>query len=153
FQHDQFVSIMGSSWAAVAMMQAIPAKAAPRLLAEFAPAEAEWMAVALNGSAADLKRRLDAGMKPDSKTAEGTTALMMAARDLEKVRLLVERGADVNARAATGITPLIAAAQYPGNVEVVRWLLKKGARPSNEKGVEVRNNASAVFYALLAFDT
>lgn len=153
FQHDQFVSVMGSSWAAAALMQAIPAKAAPRTLSEFAPAEAEWMAVALNGRAADLKKLLDAGMKPDSKTAEGTTALMMAARDLEKVRRLVERGADVNARAATGITPLTAAAQYPGNVEVVRLLLKKGARPNNEKGVEVRNNASALFYALLAFDT
>ena len=146
---------MGSSWAAAAMLHAVPAKAAPpRLLSEFAPAEnAEWMEVALNGSAAELKKSLDAGMKPDSKTAGGTTALMMAARDLEKVKLLVGRGADVNAHAATGITPLIAAAQYPGNVAVVRLLLQKGARPTNDKGVDVRYNASAVFYAARAFDT
>jgi ankyrin repeat protein len=77
---------------------------------------------------------------------------MMAARDLEKVKLLVERGADVNARAATGITPLMAAAQYSGNVEVIRLLLKKGARPNPDQGVDVRNNASAIFYAMMAFD-
>ncbi|MEN3332906.1 MAG: hypothetical protein V7641_2271 [Blastocatellia bacterium] len=157
YQHDQFVSIMGSSWAASAMLQAIPAPtgatAQPRALANLAPAEqVEWMEAALNGSAADLKKLLDQGMKPNSKTAAGTTALMLAARDLEKVKLLIERGADVNARAATGITPLIVAAQYKGNVEVVRLLLKKGARPNAVQGVEVRYNASALFYAMMAGD-
>ncbi|HJQ25210.1 MAG TPA: ankyrin repeat domain-containing protein [Blastocatellia bacterium] len=155
YGHDQFISLAGSSWATVAMLHAVSAKAVPpRMLADFAPAEnAEWMEVALTGSAADLKRLLDAGMKPDSKTAGGTTALMMAARDLEKVKLLVARGADVNAHAATGITPLMAAAQYPGNVAVVRFLLQKGARPTNDKGIEVRYNASPAFYAVMAFDT
>src|ERR1043166_3689535 len=111
------------------------------------------MDVALNGSAAELKKLLDRGMNPNSKTAGGTTALMMAARDLEKVKLLVARGADVNAHATTGITPLMVAAQYPGNVAVVRFLLQKGARPTNDKGLEVRYNASPVFYAVMAFDT
>jgi ankyrin repeat protein len=157
YQHDQFISIMGSSWAAAALLQAMPAQtgtaAKPRVLSNLAPAApAEWMAVSLTGSAADLKRLLDRGMPPDSKTAEGTTALMMAARDIEKVKLLVERGADVNARAATGITPLMAAAQYNGNVEVVRLLLKKGARPNADKPAAVRYDASALFYAVMARD-
>ena len=100
-----------------------------------------------------MKKLLDRGMKPDAKTAEGTTALMFAARDLEKVKLLVGRGADVNAQAATGITPLMVAAQYKGNAEVVRLLLKKGAKPNRDKGVEVRNDASALFLAVMAGDS
>ncbi len=156
YQHDQFISIMGTSWAAAALLHALRVQAeaaAPRALPNLAPAEqAEWIEVAMAGSAADLKRLLDRGMKPDSRTAGGMTALMLAARDLEKVKLLVERGADVNARAATGITPLMVAAQFKGNVGVVRLLLKKGARPNADQGVEVRYNASAIYYAMMAGD-
>jgi ankyrin repeat protein len=157
YQHDQFISIMGTSWAVTAMLHALPAQ--PREKSkwsgspDFAPAwQAEWMSIALNGSAAELKKLLDGGMKPDSRTAEGTTALMLAARDLEKVKLLIERGADVNARAQTGITPLMVAARHRGNAEVVRLLLKKGARPNSDKGVEVRNDATALIFAVMAGD-
>src|SRR5262249_16935167 len=113
---------------------------------------AEWIRVALGGSAADLKRLLDGGMNPNAKTAQGTTALMLAARDLEKTQLLLDRGADVNARAAAGLTPLMVAARYRGAAEVVRLLLKKGAKPNADKGIEVRNDASALFFAVTAGD-
>src|SRR5262249_39433980 len=113
----------------------------------------EWMRAAMIGSAADLKKLLDGGMNPNAKTAEGTTVLMLAARDLEKARLLLDRGADVNAHAATGVTPLMVAARYRGNAEVVRLFLKKGARPNADKGVEVRNDATAMFFAVMAGDT
>ena len=157
YQHDQFISIMGTSWAITAMLHAVPPQAGQAskqsALPDFAPAEqAEWARVALNGSAAELKKLLDSGMKPDAKTAEGTTALMLAARDLDKVKLLVARGADVNARAATGLTPLMVAARHRGNAEVVRLLLKNGARPNADKGVEVRNDASALFFAVMGGD-
>jgi ankyrin repeat protein len=108
--------------------------------------------VALSGTAAELAKLLDAGMKPDAATAGGTTALMLAAHDLEKVKLLVDRGADVNARAATGLTPLMVAARYRGNLEVVRLLLSKGARPNADRGGDVRNDASAFFFAVMAGD-
>ncbi|MFY9571470.1 MAG: ankyrin repeat domain-containing protein [Blastocatellia bacterium] len=157
YQHDQFVSAMGTSWAAAALLHAIPTKAGERLERAAAPdvtpsERAEWIQTSLTGTAADLRRLLDGGMKPDVKTAGGTTALMLAARDLDKVKLLVDRGADVNARAATGITPLMVAARYRGNAEVVRLLLKKGAKPNVDKGVEVRYDASALFFAVMAGD-
>jgi len=157
YQHDQFISTMATSWAAAALLHAIPLKAGEEpgrtTPLDIAPAEQpEWIQVALNGTVGDLKKLLDAGMKPDSKTAAGTTALMFAARDIGKVKLLTERGADVNARAATGVTPLMVAARYRGNVETVRLLLKKGAKPNADKGVEVRNDASALFFAVMAGD-
>jgi ankyrin repeat protein len=157
YQHDQFISAMATSWAATALLHALPLKAGeeprPPEPVDIAPAEQpEWVQVALNGTVADLKKLLDAGMKPDSKTAEGTTALMFAARDIEKVKLLTERGAEVNARAATGVTALMVAARYRGNVETVRLLLKKGAKPNTDKGAEVRNDATALFFAVMAGD-
>lgn len=157
FQHDQFVSIMATNWATAALLHAIPSQSMDRMskyqVADFAPAEqAEWIRVALTGEVAELRKLLDAGMKPDSKTAQGTTALMLAANDINKVRLLVDRGADVNARSATGLTPLMIASRYRGNADVVRLLLKKGARPNAEKDVEVRNEASALFFAVMAGD-
>src|SRR5262249_36402202 len=127
YKHDQFISTMGTSWAAAAMLNALPKKQGDtKALDDQTTDHPEWVSVSLNGSASDLKKLLDAGMKPDSKTAEGTTALMLAARDIAKVRLLIERGADVNARAASGVTALMVAARFRGNTEVVRELLKKG---------------------------
>lgn len=157
FQHDQFVSILATNWATAALLHGIPSQSMDRMskyqVADFAPAEqAEWIRVTLNGDVAELRKLLDAGMTPDSKTAQGTTALMLAANDINKVRLLTDRGADVNARAATGLTPLMIASRYRGNAEVVRLLLKKGARPNAEKNVEVRNEASALFFAVMAGD-
>jgi len=155
YGHSQFSSAMGTSWAAAALLRGLPVKTgqAPKPSLDVSTAEqADWIQVALNGTAADLKKLLDAGMNPGSKTATGTTALMFAARDLEKVSLLIDRGADVNARAATGIDALMIAARYRGNAPVVSLLLKKGAKPNAEKGVEIRNDASALYFAVMAGD-
>jgi ankyrin repeat protein len=147
---------MATSWATTALLQAVPVHPGKTLLpARTIPAPAEqpeWIRVALVGSAADLKKLLDGGMKPDARTADGTTALMLAARNLEKVKLLLDRGADVNARASTGVTPLMVAARYRGNADVVRLLLKKGAKVNSDKSIEVRNDASALFFAVMAGD-
>ena len=49
----------------------------------------------------------------EASTGSGkTTALMMAAFDPEKLRLLLDRGADVHARASSGFTALMVATQY-----------------------------------------
>lgn len=157
YGRDQFISIMGTSWAVTALLHAVPPQADEEqkrpLLPDLASTEqTEWIHTALTGSAADLKKLLDAGMNANAKTVEGTTALMLAARDLEKVKLLIDRGADVNARAATGFTPLMVASRHGGNSEVVRLLLKKGARPNVDKKVEVRNDASALFLAVTTGD-
>ncbi len=52
-----------------------------------------------------------------------------AAQDVETARLLLERGADPNARQAGGFTPLHTAGEN-GQIEMIRLLLEHGADPA-----------------------
>ena len=64
---------------------------------------------------------------PDARDFLGNTALMREC-SLERARRLIDAGADVNAKGAGQVTPLMAATQW-GNLPVVRLLLQKGADP------------------------
>ena len=70
---------------------------------------------------------LDKGADPNAKDATGRTALLFVAGygNLDTVRLLVEKGADVNLNAG-GTTPLIIATVL-GHAEIVQFLIEKGA--------------------------
>ena len=65
-------------------------------------------------------------------TPRGQSALMWAIsqRHSEVARLLVEHGADIHARSATGFTPLLFAARE-GDVESARILLQEGANAND----------------------
>jgi len=148
----QMISCMGSTLAVIAVMCALPeAKApSPALVdaAEWrATDEAPWMMTALFGTAGELRAALDAGLSPDAATPEGTTLLMLSSPDIEKVRLLVDRGADVNRAAKTGFTPLMVALNRRGASPVAQLLLDRGARvqPADPKPV---HGASPLFYAV-----
>ena len=85
-----------------------------------------------------VKRGLNSGALVDSKEGtKGSTPLMFAAQfgyeDI--VRLLVDKGADVNAKNNSSLTPLMSAA-YGGQIENVRFLVEKGA------DVNAKNNDS-----------
>src|SRR5262245_23057472 len=85
------------------------------------------MAATLWAGADCMKLLLDRGANPDAANTAGATALMWAVPDLEKVRLLLARGANVNGKSSNlGRTPLLIAASYPGSVELLRMLLDKG---------------------------
>ena len=141
---DQIVSCMGTAWAVTALAEALPrvTPGAP-LIDErdwTIKSEPAWAQTALAGTIEDLKHRLDDGLDPNATTAAGTSVLMMAAPDQEKLRLLLARGAHANARAReTGFTALMVSANYPGATDSVRLLLDAGAsavpgdpKPSNE---------------------
>jgi ankyrin repeat protein len=143
---NQFTSASGTSWAAMALSLALPlARVEPFSLAELVPPQEPWIDVAMFGSTAEV-RKLD----PNSKTKLGTTALMLAASDLEKVKALLERGADVNARANSGFSALTVACAYGGNIEVVRLLLEKGAAIEPPAGVKVLFNQTPLMQAVLS---
>src|SRR5262249_21316655 len=58
------------------------------------------------------------------------TALMWAATDLAKARVLLDHGAGVNVVSADLRTPLMIAAGRPGGTAVVKLLLDRGANPN-----------------------
>jgi len=128
YRKDEFLSYAGSCWAVMALMSALPES--PQGAGDVQPtasADAPWARVALFGSPSDLKAALDAGLDPNRKTERGTTLLMMAAPDADKVRLLVARGADVKRRGAAGTDALTIAAAHYGTSASLRALLEAGA--------------------------
>jgi ankyrin repeat protein len=130
--HDQFLSMQGASWAVMALSYALePAtRVVPPALPETEPAGVEpWVEPMLFGTVADVRKLLDSGLNPNAATKSGgTTALMMAAPDVEKMRLLIARGADVNARARSRFSALMVAAQYQEGDAAINLLLDRGAQ-------------------------
>lgn len=143
-QH-QFISYAGAAWATMALtiaakpgtVNALMAKSPrPRLdppedLAMHSKNE-PILRAALRGSAKDVSQLLAAGADANAKGIEGATPLLYAVRDPEKVRLLLEHGANPNLASKHGTVPLIMAAGFTGPKakESVRRLLKGGAKPN-----------------------
>ena len=138
YGHDQFISAMGASWAVMALARALGPvrKVETPALREAEPGAIEpWAEKILFGTPADLRALLDAGLDANSATKSGgTTALMLAVPDLEKTKLLLDRGANVNTRSKTRFSPLMVAAQYPGSTPAIRLLLDRGAEVRLPKG-------------------
>jgi ankyrin repeat protein len=80
------------------------------------------------GDAGMLAEMLKAGGDPDVRNDVGATALMWAIDDVDKVRQLLDRGADANATSDFGRTPLTQAAALAGSAPIVTLLLKAGAK-------------------------
>jgi ankyrin repeat protein len=103
----------------------------PKLLNARGPeGSTPFMYAVLYTDAATLKRLIERGADPNKRNDAGATALMWAAPDLEKTRVLVAHGADVNAHSDDMRTPLMVAAGLPGGAPVVKWLLAHGANPN-----------------------
>jgi len=101
---------------------------------------APWVRTALFGTPQQLGALLDAGLDANSKTKNGTTLLMMAAPDVEKVRLLIARGANAKARAASGSDAITIAAAYHGTSAALQALIDAGAEVQPPEGVRVKNS-------------
>src|SRR5262249_56480001 len=110
-----------------------------------------WVATVLFGGKADLKRLLDSGWNPNSATNKGTTALMMAAPDLDKVALLIARGATVDLKSSTRYNALMIAASHRAP-QAVKLLLKHRAEVQPVKGEPALFGATPLFFAVWSSD-
>lgn len=156
YGHNQMISCAGTAWATMALLVSLPAAAkpdgSPFISASKGDSTEPWATTVLFGSLADTRRLLDSGWDPNSHTKGGTTALMMAAPDAAKSELLLAGGADVQARAETGYTAMMVAANYPGTGKTVRLLLERGAVVSTDKKKPALFNASPLLLAASAGD-
>ncbi len=153
YGHDQFLSAQGSLWAVMALARAL----GPARKVELPPLkQAEpsnlpsWAETILFGTAGDVKDLLAGGFDPNSATPAGTTALMMAAPDVAKMKLLLDHGASVNARARTNYSALMVACQYGGSVDAIRFLLDRRAQVALPAGQKALFNANPLFLAAYA---
>src|SRR5205807_2678877 len=86
--------------------------------------------IARKGNLSELKLLADSGFYLDVKCNEyGSTPLMYASQtnELECVKLLIERGANVNATNGIGRTPLFFA-QQSNYFDVATFLIQNGAK-------------------------
>jgi ankyrin repeat protein len=99
---------------------------------DFAATALMWCA----GDAAKVRLLLSNGAKVDARSKLGRTPLLIAAAydgATEAARLLIEKGADVNARDEGGMSVLEQAASS-NHIELVRLLLSKGANVNTADG-------------------
>jgi ankyrin repeat protein len=151
---DQFISMSGASWAVMALAHALPPVRPPSQppLPDVTPSKVEpWVETVLFGSVDDLRRLLDGGLAPNAATASGgTTLLMLAAPDVQKMRLLLDRGANVNARARSRFSALMVAAQYQEGEPAINLLLERGAEVGAPADGQPVFNANPFFIASYA---
>ena len=103
----------------------------PRLLNARGPeGSTPFMYAVLYSDAPALAQLLKKGADPNIRNDDNATALMWAATDLAKTRLLLAHGAEVNVVSNDFRTALMAAAARPGGGPVVKLLLDRGADPN-----------------------
>ena len=99
------------------------------------------MVLFAKGTAQQVSRAINKGLKPTMKLKGGMTPLELAAAmntDPEVVRILIRAGAKPNAAGKGGMTPLLIAAMKNENLDVVSALAWAGANPNvNVKGMTV----------------
>jgi ankyrin repeat protein len=151
YKRDEYISYAASSWATMALLGALPkadAAALPPPITESAPADLRPFRSALFDSAEQFASSLKGDV--NLKTPAGTTLLMAAAPDADKMALLLSRGASPAFRAPSGYDAMTVAASYPGGAPVMRALLDAGAGVEPPDGVKATR--SPLLFASMSGD-
>lgn len=94
------------------------------------------MQAALYGHVQDVRWLLEHGADANISDAAGSTPLMWALEDANKVRTLLAAGANVNARTGDGQTAILIALEEACGADVVKLLLEAGARATPDEGTD-----------------
>ena len=154
----QIISAVGTTWAAMALLESLPMRAPNATMLESlsvdTSAEQPWMKAALFGTSEDLGRLLDQGLDPDTRTRAGTSVLMMAAHDADKVARVLAHGADVSALSDARHNALMVSANHVGSMAAMRLLLDKGASPEEPRApAGSLKHHSPMLYAIWSGET
>jgi len=123
----------------------------PKLLNARGPeSSTPFMYAVLYGDASMMEQLLKKGANPNQPNDAGATALMWAATNLEKTRVLLAHGAEVNTLSNDMRTPLMIAAGHPGGTTIVKLLLEHGANPNPTRNPD--SDSSPLIQAALAAD-
>ncbi len=89
--------------------------------------DSQMIRAAMGGDLAKIKELVSAGVQVNLATDKGLSPLMLACFRNHKdvVEFLLQKKAQVNAKDATGMTALMAAAKQ-GNVDILKALVKAG---------------------------
>jgi ankyrin repeat protein len=155
YGHHQFISAMATCWSAAALLLALPESQnlpIPSKFPALRPRDVPpWAETVLFGEQKDVQKLLDSGWNPNSASSRGTTALMMAAPDVDKAALLIARGASVNAKSNTRYTAVMIAANHHAT-KAVSLLLQHGAEVQSPKGQPALFGATPLFFAAWSGD-
>jgi mono/diheme cytochrome c family protein len=102
------------------------------------------MAASQYGDAALVMQLLAAGASPNVANMAGATALMWAVPDVAKMQLLLDAGADVNARSEDQRTALIITSGTVGSADAIKLLIDYGADVTVSSGTDVSALREAV---------
>ena len=91
------------------------------------------MYAVLYGDADAVRLPLDNGADPNLRNEAGASALMWAVDNLEKTRVLLQRGADVNARSPRSRTDRVRL--YSNRGQPV-WFPRRGPAPARSSGAD-----------------
>jgi ankyrin repeat protein len=97
-----------------------------------------------------MKLLIDGGANVNARNAFDSTALMYAATNLAKTRLLLDAGADVKVTGKRGATPMIVAVTADRSTPVLKLLIAKGAQPEDRLMTPVaqKGDLEAIRYLL-----
>jgi ankyrin repeat protein len=97
-----------------------------------------------------MKLLIDGGANVNARNALDSTALMYAATNLAKTRLLLDAGADVKVTGKRGATPMSVAVTADRSTPVLKLLIAKGAQPEDRLMTPVaqKGDLEAIRYLL-----